>query len=171
MTESIALQTARTHAINHPHGRADVLLSRLHGVMKSGNGWRARCPACSGKQRDNVSIAVMDGRVLVHCFAGCTRDDVLAAAGLTWKDLQPPRHWPLSPEDRRKERQRMREVGVTQAVTTLTRELVVIRAAAQMLARGHAISDEDMARITDAAACVDAIAEVFVEPKRWRPAA
>jgi len=79
MTESIALQTARTHAINHPQGRADVLLSRLHGVMKSGNGWRARCPSCDSRRRDNVSIAEMDGRVLVYCFGGCTRDDVLAA--------------------------------------------------------------------------------------------
>lgn len=167
MTESIALQTARTHAINHPQGRADVLLSRLHGVMKSGNGWRARCPSCDSRRRDNVSIAEMDGRVLVHCFGGCTRDDVLAAVGLTWKDIAPPRSWPLSPEDRRKERARMREVGIGNATRTLQRELIVIAGAAKAVMLGKPINTGDAQRLAEAIAAVDALAAIYVEPQ-WR---
>lgn len=147
-------------------GRAEVLLNRLSSVSKSGNGWRARCPSCSGGRRDNVSIAEIDGRVLVHCFAGCAKDDVLSAVGLTWKDIAPPRSWPLSPEELRRERQRLREVGVSQAANTLVREIFVIQAAAEKVARGLPLSSEDAARLAESAASIDAIAAVFVEPRR-----
>lgn len=60
---------------------AEPLLQRLDAVQKVGKGWRARCPACGGQSR-KLSIAESDGRVLVHCFAGCTADDVVGAAGL-----------------------------------------------------------------------------------------
>src|SRR3546814_6367589 len=49
----------------------DVLLARLEGVQKSGNGWRARCPGCAGRSR-KLSVGVSDdGRILLHCFGGC----------------------------------------------------------------------------------------------------
>ena len=166
---STAVDHARTHARAHPPGRADVLLSRLQGVVKSGNGWRAKCPSCDSRRRDNVSIAELDGRVLVHCFAGCEKDAVLAAVGLTWKDLAPPRAWPLSPEDARKERQRIREAGIGNALATLRREVVVLQAAHRILQQWRALSDVDADRLAEAAKLIDATAAVFVEPTRWRP--
>jgi len=87
---------------------ADVLLQRLDGVMKSGNGWRARCPACGGTSR-KLSIAESDNRVLVHCFGCNNAEAVLAAVGLRWTDLQPPRYWPLSAEEQRHARRAIRD--------------------------------------------------------------
>ena len=49
----------------------------------------ACCPAHDDR---NPSLSVRrapDGRVLVHCFAGCTLDAVLAALGLRLRDLRP----------------------------------------------------------------------------------
>jgi hypothetical protein len=43
-----------------------------------GSGWMARCPA----HRDNnpsLSLRDANGKILVHCFAGCSQDDVVAA--------------------------------------------------------------------------------------------
>ena len=53
--------------------------------------WIARCPAHDDR---NPSLAIKDGddgRVLVHCFAGCETEDVLSAIGLTFPDVMPER--------------------------------------------------------------------------------
>jgi len=66
-------------------------LSRLEGVQKSGGGWIARCPA-HGDKNPSLSIALgEDGRILVHCHAGCTAEQIVAAMGLTLRDLMPER--------------------------------------------------------------------------------
>ncbi len=56
-------------------------------ARRSGGGWIARCPA----HRDNSpSLSVRagrDGRVVVHCWAGCATADVLRAVGLAWADV------------------------------------------------------------------------------------
>ena len=66
------------------------LLSRLDGVRQVGPGkWVARCPAHPDR-RPSLSIAEgKDGRILLHCFAGCRTADVLQALGLTFRDLFP----------------------------------------------------------------------------------
>ena len=57
------------------------------------NQWCARCPGPvhrHGDQRPSLSITEMpDGRVKVHCFTGDRQDEILAALGLTWRDLRP----------------------------------------------------------------------------------
>jgi putative DNA primase/helicase len=56
----------------------------------------ARCPA--HEDRDpSLSVSVKEGRILLHCFAGCSADAVLAAVGLTWRDLRAPNPWGWGP--------------------------------------------------------------------------
>jgi RepB DNA-primase N-terminal domain len=70
-----------------PSNPTEVVLARLHGVHESGNGWMALCPA-HADSRPSLSIAeAEDGRCLLHCFAGCTPEGVVAAIGLTMPDL------------------------------------------------------------------------------------
>jgi hypothetical protein len=64
----------------------DLILQKLTSVVKRSNGWSARCPAHDDQQQ-SLSISIKDGKILLHCFAGCKTEDVLAAVGLTWKDL------------------------------------------------------------------------------------
>uniref|UniRef100_A0A7V4WMA6 Zinc finger CHC2-type domain-containing protein n=1 Tax=Candidatus Caldatribacterium saccharofermentans TaxID=1454753 RepID=A0A7V4WMA6_9BACT len=66
------------------------LLQLLNGVRQVGPGkWVARCPAHDDR-RPSLSIAEgKDGRILLHCFAGCRTADVLQALGLTFRDLFP----------------------------------------------------------------------------------
>jgi hypothetical protein len=42
-------------------------------------------------------VSVKEGRVLIHCFAGCSADAVLGAVGLTWKDLREAGPWAWRP--------------------------------------------------------------------------
>lgn len=67
---------------------ADALLSRFEGVKETGPGrWIAKCPA-HPDESPSLSLRVLeDGRVLLHCFAGCETSDVLAAVGLGLSDL------------------------------------------------------------------------------------
>jgi 5S rRNA maturation endonuclease (ribonuclease M5) len=48
---------------------------------------RARCPAHDGVSNTSLAITAIEGRILVHCHAGCDTVDVLAALDLTWADL------------------------------------------------------------------------------------
>jgi putative DNA primase/helicase len=77
--------------------QVEVLLGRLEGVRRAGAGsWTARCPAHPDRN-PSLSIALRDGRVLLHCFAGCPPEAVLGAVGLTWKDLREPDPWAWKP--------------------------------------------------------------------------
>ena len=71
--------------------RAEDLARTLH-ARRSGHGkWRAKCPVHRSK---GLTLAIYSDpdRVGLHCHAGCSKDDVLAALGLTWKDtLYQPR--------------------------------------------------------------------------------
>ena len=65
------------------------LISRLQVVKGRNGAWTARCPAHEDK---SPSLAVRegeDGRVLLHCFGGCSTSDVLASIGMDMSDLFP----------------------------------------------------------------------------------
>lgn len=69
------------------------------GARKTARGWVARCPAHDDRS-PSLSIADRDGRVLVHCFAGCSQAAVIEA--LRARGLWPERPLPeLTPEERR----------------------------------------------------------------------
>lgn len=68
----------------------DLVLGRLDKVKPAGAGkWKACCP--SHEDRDpSLSIReAEDGKVLLHCWAGCETRDIAAAIGLELRDLFP----------------------------------------------------------------------------------
>lgn len=128
---------------------AEPLLQRLEGVQKSGNGWRARCPACGGSSR-KVTIAERDGKVLLHCFGGCKAVEVLEAVGLAWADIMPPRTWPESPEERRQARRAIREAGWASALSVLSMEAAIVQIAANKVLRDEVLDWNDYCRLVKA---------------------
>lgn len=67
------------------------ILNRLEGVSKTPNGYVARCPAHNDRS-PSLSLSEADnGKILVHCFAGCPVLDVLGAIQLELADLFPRR--------------------------------------------------------------------------------
>jgi hypothetical protein len=68
------------------------LISRLDFCKPSGSGrWIAKCPA----HKDNspslaITTNTKDGRILIHCFAGCGATEVLDALDMDYQDLFPP---------------------------------------------------------------------------------
>lgn len=142
---------------------AEPLLQRLDGVQKSGQSWRARCPACGGTSR-KVIVTQTDDRVLVHCFGGCKAEDVIGAVGLTWADLFPPRMKPQTREERDRARRAMREAGWASALQVLAKEAAIIRIAAAQLLKDEPIEWEDYCRLVKAEERVAEALGVFVSP-------
>lgn len=67
--------------------QATELIRRLDGVRERGtNRWSAICPAHADK---NPSLSIREGErgLLVHCWAGCTPEEICAALGLRVSDL------------------------------------------------------------------------------------
>jgi hypothetical protein len=70
----------------------ELLLSRLQKVKGRNGSWTARCPAHDDKGPSLAVKAADDGRVLLHCFAGCDVHSVVGAVGMDIGDLFPPKH-------------------------------------------------------------------------------
>lgn len=138
--------TEGTSVRNAPSAGLDALLDRLEGVRRTGpSTWVTRCPA-HGDRRPSLSIRELnDGRVLVHCFAGCDTESVLAAVGLTFDALFSERavayHVP-------RERRPFPPMDVLRCVKS---EALIVAVAAGNLANGLPLSDADRARLLVAA--------------------
>jgi 5S rRNA maturation endonuclease (ribonuclease M5) len=67
----------------------DIVITKLPDVREVSGRRMARCPA---HEDGTASLSIgegSDGRVLLHCFAGCKVDAICAAVGLSVKDLMP----------------------------------------------------------------------------------
>jgi putative DNA primase/helicase len=64
----------------------EALLTRLKGLRRNGSGWQALCPAHADKN-PSLSVNVRDGRILVHCHAGCSQEAVCAELGIEAREL------------------------------------------------------------------------------------
>ena len=124
------------------------LISRLDKVKGRNGSWTARCPA----HADNgPSLAVRegeDGRVLLHCFAGCETANVLGAVGMDMTDLFPER------DERLDHTQVTKPLKPAFYASDLLRiasfECLVVMIAAYDMRRGKKLSEEDMARLETA---------------------
>lgn len=77
------------------------VLDRLGDVTsgKVDQQWEARCPAHDDRRSSlSVSVGEDDGRVVLHCHAGCEPEAICQAIGLRLADLFPPKR------DRRKQK-------------------------------------------------------------------
>lgn len=67
----------------------DRLFGGLDKLKQTGsNTWQACCPAHDDKS-PSFQIKVDNGRILLHCFAGCSIEEICDSAGLEMTDLFP----------------------------------------------------------------------------------
>lgn len=117
------------------------LLSRLDRVKQTkADSWMACCPAHADRAA-SLSIREMDdGRLLVHCFAGCSVHDVLGAAGLSIDDLFPPRLSLYAKPERR-------PFPAADVLRAVGFEALVVAAAGVSLLAGTSFSEADRSRL------------------------
>jgi len=64
----------------------DALHARDCKPRQSGGSWSARCPAHEDRS-PSLSLRQIEGQALIHCHAGCSAEDVVAALTMTMSDL------------------------------------------------------------------------------------
>lgn len=62
------------------------LLGRLDDVRRNRDGWSAPCPVPQCSYRLSIGVG-REGRVLVHCPAGCDVRTITSVLGLSVRDL------------------------------------------------------------------------------------
>ena len=81
-------------------------LDRLQSYRKTGkSSYMAPCPAHDDKSPSLRISQGEDGRILIHCYAGCGAVDVVRAVGLELHDLFPDtdKHYPAHSRPKREE--------------------------------------------------------------------
>lgn len=134
---------------------ADILLAHLENVKHTGDGrWIARCPAHEDRRASLAVRELGDGRVLAHCFAGCSVTEVLGAVGLDMAALFPEK----TIVDGRPER---RPFPATDVLRALSFETMIISLTALRLAEGKPVVGSDLKRFELAATRIHAAAGMF----------
>jgi hypothetical protein len=79
----------------------DNLLSRLDKAKRIRKGThQACCPAHADKSPSLIITENDEGLILLHCFAGCSAPEIVAAIGMDMSDLFPPRQHHGKPQRR-----------------------------------------------------------------------
>lgn len=130
------------------------LLARLSGCKPLGRDrWHAKCPAHDDKRPSLAIRAVEDGRILLHCFAGCSALDVVEAVGLTMADLFPEPLGEFKPI--------RAPFSATDVLRTMKTEALVLAIVAGDIADNLPISPADAERVALAAGRIaDAVSYV-----------
>ena len=129
---------------------ADRLLSRLEKVRQSGPGrWMAKCPAHKDRTASLSIREADDGRVLINPFCGCDPSDVLAAIGLTFADLFPPREPPAGGSV-----SRVPTILWRDCIEAIRDTLTALCVAADDIADGRPLTEADRGFIRDRASRV-----------------
>lgn len=130
--------------------RVDILLTRLSKVQPRGNAqWMCRCPAHQDRTA-SLSVAEIDGRVLLHCFAGCEPDAVLGAVGLQFSDLYPDRTTDHAAP-------RRHVVSASDALRIAKKEIAVIAIVASDILESREMTPDAWQRFADAASRINEI--------------
>ncbi len=131
---------------------ADTLLSRLDKVRRTSTcTWLACCPAHEDRSASLSIRETGDGRILLHCFAGCSVHEVVDAVHLDIADLFPPRD-----PDRHAGKPERRPFPAMDALRAVAFEALVVATAARSVVTGRGLSQADGERIATAAARINA---------------
>lgn len=121
--------------------QVDNLLSHLDKVKCTGDGkWAACCPAHDDRGPSLTIRELDDGRVLVHCFAGCSVYEVLNAIGVDMAALFPPREIHHGKPERR-------PFPAADVLRAIGFEALVVCAAAATMMTGEVFTQADRARL------------------------
>lgn len=133
--------------------RLQMLLNRVEYLRTAGEDrWRCKCPVHGGNTRDSLSIKFCeDGRVLIHCFAGCEPLEILKVCGLEMIDIMPERiTHNATPQEKRKWREAATMRDWQKARSSIQHEARVIWVAGKQIIDGKSLNDVDDKRLDQA---------------------
>lgn len=125
--------------------QSDALLAKLEKVrQRSRDSWVACCPAHEDRSPSLTVRELADGRILMHCFAGCPIDAVLTAVGMKLEDLFPEPLTHHAPPMRR-------PFAAADVLECVSSEMTIVALEAARLSRGERPSPDERSRLSRAA--------------------
>jgi hypothetical protein len=132
----------------------DYILNKLEKVKTlKDNKWVACCPAHNDKS-PSLAIAYKDGKILLHCFSGCSSSQIINALGIDFSDLFDEKIHTDNGNNARV--QRGSGFTAIEALVALSYEARIIGLAAGDMAIGIQPSQDDLERIKLASLRIDA---------------
>lgn len=126
---------------------ASELISRLTKAKRTRkDSWIACCPAHDDRSPSMTVRELPDGRILLHCFSGCSVEEIVTALGLELSDLFPEK-LEFNPW-KRQSRERFNPFDIMQAVSF---EIKIAALAAFDMSKGMILDDTDRERLLLAA--------------------
>lgn len=129
-----------------------TLLNSLNKVKQTTRqNWIACCPAHDDNTPSLSIKEVDDGRILIHCFAGCPTESVLNAVNLSFSDIQPEQ---LNGDNFKP----LKSIfNAHTALEILRHESLITLETAKSLDRGEILSGDSLARLKK---CIERIERV-----------
>lgn len=128
---------------------SEILIPKLKKVRRRDTGsWMACCPA-HDDQSPSLSIReATDGKILLHCMAGCRVDEIVQAIELEVSDL-----FPYCPNNHygKRHKDHFPPFPWRDAIKLLHHHLLVVQLGAARLAIGESLSEADCTALARAA--------------------
>ena len=116
------------------------LLSRLRQVKGRNGSFTACCPAHNDKSPSLAVRETQDGRILLHCFGGCSVEEVLGAVGMEIGDLFPEKGENHHPKVKPR-------FYATDLLRIIHREALIVALVAMDIHQGRSVLSEDRERL------------------------
>lgn len=124
----------------------EKMLGMLTKVKGRNGSWTACCPAHNDKGPSLAIREADDGRVLIHCFAGCETLSVVQALGMDMTDLFPPdnkrREYPIEGKPKMKS-----AFYASDLMRIISFEALVVAICAYDMSQGKKLSEADRERL------------------------
>ena len=124
------------------------ILTKLEKVESRGaERWIARCPAHPDRS-PSLAIKISGEQVLLHCFAGCSVEQILDSINAEWADIM-PQSKPTGYKHKKS------FFPASDVLACLEHELLVCVLVAQQMVDGESIDSEDKERLALAVQRID----------------
>ena len=120
--------------------RLSDILGRVDKVRGKNGRYTASCPAHEDKSPSLALRELDDGRILLHCFGGCSTDAVLGAIGLEMADLFPEKLDSAYAPVRN-------PFPASDLLRIIHLETLIVNICAEDMSRGKALTAEDRERL------------------------
>lgn len=121
----------------------DILLSKLDKPRQTApNKWLACCPAHDDRSPSLAIKTIDDGKILLHCFSGCSVSEIVESLSLKLADLMPE-----SPRGYGQARQKPPRFNKSELFDLLIFESLLIALAIKEMLSGRRLDEADLLRI------------------------
>ena len=128
------------------------ILTKVEKVRRTGEGkWLALCTAHDDRSPSLAIKETDDGKILLHCFAGCSVHEIVESMGLTLADLMPD-------NQTYKKGSKPPKFNKYELFDRVVFESTILLLAIRWLLSNKPLSDDDRARVLKAENTIDDIA-------------